>query len=88
MLQEALRIARGIQDDSNRANCFSSLLLALNVASIKFLWREILHNLSHQYRYQLLEDIPKLSDAIIALGGIEALSATVRAIQEVCRQWR
>jgi hypothetical protein len=29
-----------------------------------------------------------LSDAIIALGGTDALVATVRAIQEVCRQWR
>ncbi|NJR61721.1 MAG: hypothetical protein HC769_24535 [Cyanobacteria bacterium CRU_2_1] len=88
LLQQALDAARGIKDGSDRATCFSSLLLVLNLASIKSdFWREILRNLSHHERSALLEDIPKLSDAIIALGGTEALVATVRAIQEVCRQW-
>ncbi len=89
VLQEALNTARGIQDEKYRADVFSSLLSVLDLTSIKYpLWHEILHNLSHHNRYQLLKDIPKLSDAIIALGGTKALAATVRAIQEVWRQWR
>jgi len=89
LLQQALDTTRSIPDDSERAGCFSSLLSVLNLASIKFdLWCEILHNLSHYERYKLLGDIPKLSDAIIPLGGTDALVATVRAIQQVCRQWR
>nr|MBD2773305.1 hypothetical protein [Iningainema tapete BLCC-T55] len=89
VLEEALAAARGIQDDYYRAKVFSSLLSVIDLTSIEFqLWCEILHNLSYHYRYELLGDIPKLSDAIIALGGTEALGATARAIQSVCQQWR
>lgn len=89
VLPEALEATLGIQYDLNRAVVFSNLLSVLNLSSIKFhLWCEILHNLSHRARFELLQDIPKLSDAIIALGGTEALAETLRAIQEVCRQWR
>ena len=88
LLQQAFNAACSMKNESQRAERFSSLLPVLNLASIEFdFWREILHNLSHHERSALLEDIPKLSDAIIALGGAEALVGTVRAIQQVCRQW-
>ncbi|MBW4596693.1 MAG: hypothetical protein KME46_28280 [Brasilonema angustatum HA4187-MV1] len=87
LLEKALEATLSIKNDKYRAEALTGL--APHLTSIKFdLWCEILHNLSYQFRDQFLQNIPILSDAIIELGGIKALSATVSAIQEVCRQWR
>ena len=50
-------------------------------------WQLLLHLLASCSRKELLSDLTQLAPMIIHLGGKSALRGTVKAIQEVCRQW-
>ncbi len=89
LLPEALEVARSIQDEYSQAAAFSNLLVLLNKTPIDLtFWFELLHTLAYLSRQELIEAMPKLSPAILALGGKSALEGTVVAMREVCQQWR
>jgi hypothetical protein len=88
LMQEALDMVLGMNDEFSRAQAFSVLFSKMSLSSINihFLFK-IMYSLAHRERKDFLLDIPKLAPTIIDLGGYSALRLTVQAIQEVCRQW-
>ncbi len=87
-IPQLLEASREIKEGYSRSSAFSALLprLALSEIDTAF-WQEILGALTCQNRKEFIADIPKLSSAIVALGGEEALRGVVRAMGEVCGWW-
>jgi uncharacterized protein (DUF952 family) len=89
LLPQALELTRQFQDKHYSAQAFQGMadrLIQLST-SIHF-WHEVLHMLSHLRRDELLQTMAKLRPFIMSLGGREALQEMIKAMNEVCRQWR
>jgi hypothetical protein len=91
VLSEALVAARGtLGDRQRRATALSRLapqLAELPSASLYPLWRETLHLQTTLGRQYLLSDQRALTPVLVKLGGVEAATETVRAIQDVGQWW-
>ena len=89
ILPEALEAARVISDERHRAYALSRLATHFSESTDEpAFWSEILSVLACCPRQYFLSNLVNLSQAILALGGMEALRQVVRAIQDVCRQWK
>ncbi|MBW4473564.1 MAG: hypothetical protein KME45_24790 [Stenomitos rutilans HA7619-LM2] len=86
-ISEALEVTHQIENDYYRAKALSDLLDYLDLTSFE-LWRNILHSLACLSRKEFVNDLPKLSSAILGLGGKAALEGVVVGVREVCQQWR
>jgi hypothetical protein len=90
LLQEALLEARSIWEKTDRAIALIGLspcLVGLSCETLFSLWCETLAFLSRRTREDLLADLLALAPVIAALGGMEAIAETFRAIQDVGRWW-
>jgi hypothetical protein len=89
-LREALEAARAIGDKLARATTLATLaprLAELPPTMLYPIWSETLWVLTVRSRKDLLSDLRDLSPVIVALGGAEAVTETIRAIQDVQRWW-
>jgi hypothetical protein len=88
--EEALAAARPIEDEHWRTKALSELaahLVALPPAFLYPLWCNTLPILAARRRKDVLSDLPAVAPVIQALGGLEAIAETLRAIQDVGRWW-
>jgi len=89
LLPEALEITRRIRDKYHSAQAFQGMADRLiELSTSTSLWHEVLHILSHLRRNELLPTMAELRPFIVNLGGEEALEEMIRAMREVCHQWR
>jgi hypothetical protein len=90
ILREALEASRAIGFQRQRASGLRALaprLAELPPAMLYTLWSETLWVLTVRGRPDLLSDLRELSPVIVTLGGAEAVTETIRAIQDVQRWW-
>jgi hypothetical protein len=86
---DVLEISQQILPVSLQSRILNLLISRLEQPSVYFAgWCDILHILSQNSRKELLENIHKLVPAIAKLGGVEAIAETVRAVEDVKRQWQ
>jgi hypothetical protein len=82
-------VARG-EDNATRSQALEAVatgLRALPTQEVSSWWTENLSQLAAQVRRDFLYDLGALVPVIAALGGSEALTRTVRAVQDVGRWW-
>jgi hypothetical protein len=88
MLPDAIAALQSIECGYCRADALRGLLPQMNLTAMEFpAWCQTLHMLAYCDRTDLLTDLSRLSPAIWALGGKDALRATAQAIQAVGRQF-
>ena len=90
VLQEALEVARAIEDERARAKVLSKLashLVNLPFTTLYTLWCETLLILATRRRSDLLADIGALSPVIVKLGGDKVIREIARGILDVGRWW-
>jgi hypothetical protein len=91
VLSEAVVAIRGtLGDRDQRARVLSWLapqLAELPATSLYPLWRETLHLQATQGRRYLLLDHYELINVLVKLGGVEAVTETTRAVQDVGQWW-
>jgi hypothetical protein len=90
VLREALAMVQESANDSDYVMYIDQMVSDLEEISpviLYPLWREILSNLAHHSRRDLLENFDALTPIIAALGGAESAVESFRAIQEVAQWW-
>ncbi len=90
-VRDALAVATLVEGSSERALALTTLapfLAQLERPTLYPLWQEMLHLLAVHRRKHLLADIAALSPVITKLGGVEAMTETVRTILDVGQRWR
>jgi hypothetical protein len=90
LLHHGLTIARTISNGDFRASALAALaprLKELPLRDMYEVWADTLHILAARTRQDLVQDLRALLPAIMNMGGIAAIAATGRAIQDVARWW-
>ncbi len=90
MLEEALALVCDFEFDGWRAEALTGLvprLAELSPSDLTSLWQEMLPLLVRRTRRGLLSDLRTLLPILVALGGVDAVAETFRAIQDVGRWW-
>jgi hypothetical protein len=90
VLHEALDVARAIGAEERRAEVLAVLaphLAKITRETLYPLWNATLQLSVTRSRTDLMTDLTALIPVITALGGVEAIAETCRAIKDVGRWW-